>query len=966
MNLTPDLRRQAQLAARLHDPPEKALVLMRTDKGHEGGTTRTLLNELFPKGTSPAVKKAVKQADHWASAADRAAFPTHEDDGHYPRWQQVQFHKQPVMIHPLTGDTLDLKSLSEVDPDHAEAVSSDHLTELIHRNDGQLNEQRTALAFWRFGPELKADGLSLLWPLLPADSRVPDHSIWDHTDLTAALAACHVESDEGGPALFSVSIGPVQEVIAAARSTSDLWAGSHLLSRLSWEAMRVVCEALGPEHILFPRLRGVPQVDIWLRDQMGVQAALFDGCEWTRSHNDANPLFTAALPNRFTALVPAGLARDLGEAITLRLREFVREQAGAAWRLLLAEAGVADDPTQPAYAQIQTQLAEFPQVHWASVPWSLVDTDEQGKVQASTPTLQAAMAPFFGTAGTDRPAGFLATPAWGLLSDGLTLEDGWFYRPNPGALYPALHELLERTLAAVKSTRTFEQQNEMGWRCSLSGEVEWLCTDRSQLALPPGQRKDTLWAKVAAKRPQWVRAGEHLGALATLKRLWPSLVLKNLGVVLDGEVSRFVISTHSMAVAGTLQTWLQRAEPLPADLKRAVLAAKPQRVALPRRLRAQVLKHPDAEALLRLPGWLEGEQEDAGRADAARKLLGDSLGQRPETYYGLLLMDGDEMGAWLSAGKGKTLSHQQCMHPGLQSGFDKFKLNSPLRLYLESARAPNPARHMAISDALNQFALRLVPQVVERHFSGRVIYAGGDDVLAMLPVGELLPAATALRAVYSGVDPSSVGLHEHESIDVKRVKNGFAVLEAKGQAKQLLRVMGERATASTGLVVAHHQAPLSAVLRELRSAESRAKNAGGRDAFSISLIKRSGGALELTAKWGEPMALLLDLVSFLRQDGVSRRAVYQSIEWLDDLPPDNEALLASLLAWQLKRQGGESVRAASLASRLARLAHSPELRPAESKPQQWLGQFMQVAEFLAREARGLDDSSDPAASKDDQ
>jgi CRISPR-associated protein Cmr2 len=156
------------------------------------------------------------------------------------------------------------------------------------------------------------------------------------------------------------------------------------------------------------------------------------------------------------------------------------------------------------------------------------------------------------------------------------------------------------------------------------------------------------------------------------------------------------------------------------------------------------------------------------------------------------------------------------------------------------------------------------------------------------------------------------------------------------------------------------------VLRELRSAESRAKNAGGRDAFSISLIKRSGGALELTAKWGEPMALLLDLVSFLRQDGVSRRAVYQSIEWLDDLPPDNEALLASLLAWQLKRQGGESVRAASLASRLARLAHSPELRPAESKPQQWLGQFMQVAEFLAREARGLDDSSDPAASKDDQ
>src|SRR5690625_6257283 len=50
----------------------------------------------------------------------------------------------------------------------------------------------------------------------------------------------------------------------AARTTSDLWAGSHLLSRLSWEAMRPLCEQLGPDAILFPRLRGIPQVDLWL------------------------------------------------------------------------------------------------------------------------------------------------------------------------------------------------------------------------------------------------------------------------------------------------------------------------------------------------------------------------------------------------------------------------------------------------------------------------------------------------------------------------------------------------------------------------------------------------------------------------------------------------------------------------------------------------------------------------------
>ena len=38
---------QAKLAARVHDPAEKALVLMRGPAGHEGGTTRTLLRTFF-------------------------------------------------------------------------------------------------------------------------------------------------------------------------------------------------------------------------------------------------------------------------------------------------------------------------------------------------------------------------------------------------------------------------------------------------------------------------------------------------------------------------------------------------------------------------------------------------------------------------------------------------------------------------------------------------------------------------------------------------------------------------------------------------------------------------------------------------------------------------------------------------------------------------------------------------------
>ncbi|MCS6997150.1 MAG: hypothetical protein NZ533_09415, partial [Casimicrobiaceae bacterium] len=86
-----DLLWQAKLAARLHDPLEKALILMRTQEGHEGGTVRALLNAVFPQGIPDEIERAMKLADHWASAADRAAFPKHETDGRYPRWQQVHF-----------------------------------------------------------------------------------------------------------------------------------------------------------------------------------------------------------------------------------------------------------------------------------------------------------------------------------------------------------------------------------------------------------------------------------------------------------------------------------------------------------------------------------------------------------------------------------------------------------------------------------------------------------------------------------------------------------------------------------------------------------------------------------------------------------------------------------------------------------------------------------------------------------
>ena len=92
------------------------------------------------------------------------------------------------------------------------------------------------------------------------------------------------------------------------------------------------------------------------------------------------------------------------------------------------------------------------------------------------------------------------------------------------------------------------------------------------------------------------------------------------------------------------------------------------------------------------------------------------------------------------------------------------------------------------------------------------------------------------------------------------------------------------------------------------------------------------------------------LIGFLRADGTSRRAVYNSLEWMRDLPEptnaDAKAMLTSLLAYQLDRQamGDVQNQAPDLAQRLAQLCADQKINRLN-----WLANFMGVAEFLARE-----------------
>ena len=622
---------------------------------------------------------------------------------------------------------------------------------------------------------------------------------------------------------------------------------------------------------------------------------------------------------------------------------------------------------------MQGQLEGFPEVHWAAVPFSLIATrDKEHQHDLDTTALTDAMRPFFG-AQPGQPCGFLATPAWKLLSKELQAkgEDGTpftFFAPNPGVLYPAIYDLAERALAAAKTLRPFDQSAQRGWRCTLSGETEWLTHDESLLHVPAGKRTGTLWQNIAAKRPAWAKKGEYLSALPAIKRLWPTLFAEEVGSLLDkgGSAGRFMVSTHTMALASQLDTWLEKGGLTADGFAKVQEKHRAERAALPRRLLRRYRHMPDElKDAAQLPALLdmaaEMDDDHAAEAAAIQRAVRDTLararddgkGIQLENYYALIKMDGDNMGAWLSGSEEKAISYTDSFHLKVRDGFDKLAARSAdIKAYGEQKRPVSPGRHLAISAALNDFSLSVVRHIVEQEYLGRLIYAGGDDVFAMLPVADLLRAMQRLNCAWQGHDP-------RDSRDKKGLllTDGFALLHGR-----LMRMMGTTATASCGAVIAHHQAPLAAVMRELTAAEHRAKSEGGRDAFSITVIKRSGGALRLTAKWGKgednaPPAVLHRLRRFLATDGVSRRAAYHALQWLNarQLPALDENtrdMFRTLLAQQFAQQAqGKELKSKgqALAALLLQLALREKSTPDERIP--WLRNFIATAEFLAREVR---------------
>jgi CRISPR-associated protein Cmr2 len=201
-------------------------------------------------------------------------------------------------------------------------------------------------------------------------------------------------------------------------------------------------------------------------------------------------------------------------------------------------------------------------------------------------------------------------------------------------------------------------------------------------------------------------------------------------------------------------------------------------------------------------------------------------------YYALLAMDGDDMGKWLSGMKSPRI--KEVLHPRIAAWQER---NGDGSKALDLPRPVSPALHASISEALNRFATAMVPSIVNNH-NGVVIYAGGDDVLAALPVATALPCALALR-------------------------NAFASFEA----------LGSRATMSAGLVLAHKMENLRHVIGSTRQAEKHSKAHDGKDRLTLAVMRRSGEHAFASCRWDYTPTVIDECETF--RGGCSDRWTYQ-------------------------------------------------------------------------------------------
>ncbi len=152
-----------------------------------------------------------------------------------------------------------------------------------------------------------------------------------------------------------------------------------------------------------------------------------------------------------------------------------------------------------------------------------------------------------------------------------------------------------------------------------------------------------------------------------------------------------------------------------------------------------------------------------------------------------------------------------------------------------------------------------MPYLTEQRYAGRLIYSGGDDVLAYTNLWEWDQWLWDVRQCFKGdQDPHN---QFDETGDYWRWKTGEP---PENVSSRPLFTMGGNASISFGIVIAHHSVPLAIALEKLWEAEEEAKEHeyqsscrlkdkkicySKKDAVQVRVLYGNGNILKATSKF---------------------------------------------------------------------------------------------------------------------
>lgn len=392
--------------------------------------------------------------------------------------------------------------------------------------------------------------------------------------------------------------------------------------------------------------------------------------------------------------------------------------------------------------------------------------------------------------------------------------------------YPRARDQAERLMAARKVTRDFAQaMGDYVPKSSLDGARESVIpkqayAERGDSEQIRGQKIQSLYQHYHA------RQGEQLSGVDLLKRLGGK------------AVSWKFRSTSHLAALPFLEKLGEKKEALLDEIRGLFKSSG----------WGEIGEQEDGALVFesRLVEWLPaGRLQEQLRINLQKILRKYAGGKSPSPYYALLAADGDNMGLVIDAQK-------------------------------------DAEKHRALSQALVRFA-QAAPKIIGANL-GIPIYTGGDDVLAYLPLHNVLKCASELEKLF-----------RKDLEEFKAFSDGDEIAP----------------TLSIGIVIAHHLEPLADVLELARQAERRAKLERGKKGLAITLCKRAGADRTASGKWGSFDARLSQLIDLACAEAISSGTAYELLELqrvlsATTIPVEGLALEALRIIKRKKETGGKN------------------------------------------------------------